>query len=120
MAQLPTIPEAEACTLCGFCVQACPSDALHWLENKQETSLLLDVKKCDGCGKCVPICAFKAIVLVTSHPTHDKQIVLRRSPLALCKKCGETIASQAEMNYVVRQLGAADWQKFCLSCRSRM
>ena len=120
MAQLPTIPEAEACTLCGFCVQSCPSDALHWLENKQETSLLLDVEKCNGCGKCVPICAFKAIELLSSPLMHAQRIVLRRSPLAICNKCGETIASQAEMDYIARQLGEADWQRLCPSCRSRM
>ncbi len=120
MVLLPTISKAEACTLCGFCVQACPSDALHWLENKQETALLLDAEKCNGCGKCIPICTFNAIELVSSQNPYTERVVLRSSPLAICKKCGTTIASQAEMDYIARQLGEADWQKLCLSCRSRI
>ena len=120
MAQSPNIPDPQACTLCGFCVQACPENALHWLENEEETTLLLEVEQCNGCGKCLPVCEFKAIVLADSPSTRAERIVLRRSPLAICKNCGATIASQAEMDYIVRQLGEADWQKLCLSCRGRM
>ncbi len=39
-AELPQIADAPACNLCGFCVQICPSRALHIHENQDAYSLV--------------------------------------------------------------------------------
>jgi Fe-S-cluster-containing hydrogenase component 2 len=62
---------AIACRLCedAPCVLACPRKAL---EQSQETGvILIDEKKCDGCGWCIEACEFGAITL---HP--NKKVVI--------------------------------------------
>ncbi len=60
-----------ACRLCedAPCVKACPRKAL---EQSTETGvILIDEKKCDGCGWCIEACEFGAITL---HP--GKKVVV--------------------------------------------
>jgi len=115
---LPVIPQEEACTLCGFCAQVCPPHALRWTQNADDTRLLLLPADCDGCGKCVTVCNFHAIVLAPAEGNSaEESRTLRRSPLVACKNCGAPIASQAELAYIAQQVGAAEWQNLCLDCR---
>ncbi len=114
---LPAVPNADLCTLCGFCAQACPPHALRWVEDARETRLVLAPADCDGCGKCVQVCEFKAIALVSSPKEREENIILCSSPLVPCQNCGAPIASAAELAYIVRQVGEAKWQKYCLDCR---
>ena len=123
--------------MCGFCAQACPPHALRWVENPRETRLVLAPADCDGCGKCVQVCEFKAIALIPSlipnpSPTGGREslpspfgrgsggegsVILCSSPVVPCQNCGAPIASQAELAYIVRQIGEAKWQNYCLDCR---
>lgn len=113
----PVIPEAETCTLCGFCTQVCPTRALRWVENLAETTLILSPADCDGCGQCVQVCDFKAIDLLP-FPVKDREnVVLRRSPVVSCNHCSAPVASQAELAYIARQVGNAKWLNLCLDCR---
>jgi ferredoxin/TorA maturation chaperone TorD len=63
--RLPIIPVEQDCTLCGFCVQVCPTKALAVYETEQETSLLLSAAACIGCSKCEHICDPQAIDMAT-------------------------------------------------------
>jgi nitrate reductase assembly molybdenum cofactor insertion protein NarJ/Pyruvate/2-oxoacid:ferredoxin oxidoreductase delta subunit len=115
---LPAIPNPDECTLCGFCAQVCPTHALKVMQNAQENYLALTVAACKGCGKCESICDFHALKMSLPMLNADETLILRRSPHALCEKCGKPIASQAEMDYIARQVGDAPWQHLCLDCRA--
>lgn len=50
--------KAKACTKCGLCVQWCPASAI----TMQEQSAVIDSAKCIGCGQCLAVCRFDAVV----------------------------------------------------------
>lgn len=117
---LPTLPRPDDCTLCGFCAQVCPTRALKVLEDRRETILALTTAECIHCGKCERICDFKVLKMGLPLAQTAPQEILRRSPLVICPKCGKPIASQAEMDYIVSQIGDAAWQRLCLDCRASL
>ena len=115
--RLPTLPHAEACTLCGFCVQVCPVRALAVRESESETLLLLNATACTGCGKCVRVCEMKALALTQRERGWAEGIVLRRSPRVICPACSKPTVSRAELDYVAAHLDHPAWLEFCLDCR---
>jgi len=48
------------CRVGAECVEACPSDAIHWNGN----GALLITESCTGCGACVPACPYDAVQMV--------------------------------------------------------
>jgi NAD-dependent dihydropyrimidine dehydrogenase PreA subunit len=58
--------DAEKCTGCGFCVKACPADALV-LEEKKVSMQPAGINECMGCGYCMPIWPSGAITLVKGN-----------------------------------------------------
>jgi len=115
--KVPTLPRPDDCTLCGFCVQVCPMRALKVLEDTTYTSLVLEATDCIHCGKCEKICEFHALKM--SHPTtsDSRPQTLRQSLQVQCQNCGQPVVSQAEMDYIVSQIGESAWQHLCLDCR---
>ncbi len=116
----PHIRRPSDCTLCGFCVQVCPTKALNIHESAGETSLCLTTSVCTGCQKCERICDTNAIVMNVSENEEFKPrepVVLRRSPRACCPRCGQATISRAEMDYVASQIGSPAWLPYCLLCR---
>jgi len=114
---VPSLPRSDECTLCGFCAQVCPTRALKVLEDTEVTWLVLETMECIHCKKCERICEFHALKM--SLPTTSDAAIqtLRRSPQVQCQNCGQPVVSQAEMDYIVSQIGDADWQHLCLDCR---
>jgi Fe-S-cluster-containing hydrogenase component 2 len=53
--------ETHACHQCHepWCLSVCPKDALE--RDAKTGALLIDAKKCDGCGDCVKACPFGMI-----------------------------------------------------------
>ena len=47
------------CISCKLCEKACPSDAIHVVDNQAR----IDYKKCTSCGKCVIACPMKTILI---------------------------------------------------------
>ena len=115
---LPVILNPNDCTLCGFCAQVCPTRALKVMQNAEGDFLSLTTAECIHCNKCERICDFHALTMSLPAPNADETLILRQSPHALCKTCGKPIASQAEMKYIVSQIGEAHWQHLCLDCRA--
>ena len=136
--RLPVIQIEQDCTLCGFCVQICPTKALAVYETEQETSLLLATAACIGCSKCEHICDTHVIEMalmeeVSPSPQPDLLpllgeglgrgplfTVLKRSPRAACLECGRPLVSRAELDYVATQLGHPAWLDYCMECRAQV
>ena len=59
---------ADTCTLCGVCIDRCPTKALT-LTNDE---LSLNTDRCIGCGLCSTGCPFNAILLVPKNPQKMK------------------------------------------------
>jgi pyruvate formate lyase activating enzyme len=60
----------DRCSLCGKCVEVCPTGAGHLIENYSE----IDRDKCIICGKCVQACPNEARKLVGQYYTVDDVI----------------------------------------------
>lgn len=114
--QFPTILEDSRCTLCGFCVQTCPTQALKIQENDQTTQLTLTSKLCTGCSKCQQICFTQAMQLTPIHALEEIQ-VLYSSERATCPKCQIPTVSKAELAFTSERLGNPIWLDYCLNCR---
>ncbi len=115
----PVLRQAADCILCSFCVQACPTGALAIDETAEETRLVLTGQACVGCGRCQPPCPTRTLHL---EPPGDRPATipqtLIRSPRLLCRGCGHPSVSEAEMNFVIDQIGGAPWLAFCPDCRT--
>ena len=113
---VPYIPVVEDCTLCGFCVQVCPTKALHIHEDDIHTELWLQPQKCVACHKCEEVCDPGALTLASS--ASEKKVLLRVSDRARCPRCGAPTVSQAELSAVAAMLGEHPaWLDTCLNCR---
>jgi len=55
--------DADACTWCGKCLEACPYDALEEVETGGKQVAQVVKTACKGCGGCVPVCPTQAIDL---------------------------------------------------------
>jgi nitrate reductase assembly molybdenum cofactor insertion protein NarJ/ferredoxin-like protein FixX len=116
----PVLTQAEACTLCGFCVQVCPTHALTLHETARETALVLSPAKCVGCNKCERVCEMRVLKIQDFRSPQDfgSLLVLRQSPRVLCRGCDVPMVSQAELDFVIRQIGHPAWLDYCSDCRS--
>ena len=56
---MPTIVDAEKCTACEECVDACPLDALQ----VKDDVAVVDDELCGDCGSCVDVCPSEAITI---------------------------------------------------------
>jgi NAD-dependent dihydropyrimidine dehydrogenase PreA subunit len=58
--------DVEKCTGCGWCIKACPADALV-LEDKKSKMRTNVFNECMGCGDCAAICPEDAITPVKGY-----------------------------------------------------
>ena len=114
----PVMREEDKCTLCGFCVQICPTAALRIGENDHETRLSFLQPACTSCRKCIDICGPGALASGAIVAENGLQVLLR-SPRTRCQACGEPTFSLAELNFVHGQLGEVAWLTYCQNCRQR-
>jgi TorA maturation chaperone TorD/ferredoxin len=119
----PFIGRKELCTLCGFCVQVCPTGVLKIHETAHDTMLRVTASPCNGCRKCVTACPSEVLTvrrIDSEFSLLNESVVLRRSPRVYCPGCREATVSQAELDFVAEELGQPEWLPYCLPCRSEL
>jgi TorA maturation chaperone TorD/Fe-S-cluster-containing hydrogenase component 2 len=119
--RLPYMIAENKCTLCGFCVQACPVASLAICEDEHSTSLVLDDELCIGCGKCARACPVFTLAAVerpqAGKTASAKKTLLKISERIACRACGTPMVSRAELEYVARCLDHPAWLAYCSDCR---
>lgn len=95
-----TLSNTEACVACGTCARACPTGAILFKKNENETAftLSLSVKNCIGCEMCVGVCTSKTLS-VDHSPSFaqifgEETVILREGGLVKCEQCGVIIAAR--------------------------
>ncbi|MEM1596933.1 MAG: 4Fe-4S binding protein [Pyrobaculum sp.] len=87
---MPTghIEVAEGCTLCGACVNVCPTDALAITNYELKITPAL----CIACGLCAEKCPEKVIKIVQKRDPspYERRVVFKDSP-ARCVSCGREL-----------------------------
>ena len=61
---LVAIVDADACTACGMCLEACPYGAIEMGSSGESSAAVISESGCKGCGGCVPVCPENAIDLL--------------------------------------------------------
>jgi ferredoxin len=118
-ADIPFVVCADLCSLCGFCVQTCPTGALLVTETDRDTNLVLDPTRCIGCAKCLPVCPDNALGMMPRMGVASRAVIMRQSPRARCPRCNEFTVSQAELDAVFTRLEADAELRYRLSLCNR-
>jgi Fe-S-cluster-containing hydrogenase component 2 len=99
-----TLITSEACVACGTCARACPTNALLFRKNEDDTAftLSLSVKDCIGCEMCVHVCTSKTLK-VDHSPSFtqifgEERVILREGGLVKCEQCGVLIAARPDVH----------------------
>ncbi|RME73715.1 MAG: 4Fe-4S dicluster domain-containing protein [Chloroflexi bacterium] len=112
---------AGSCSLCGFCAQVCPTQALRILETDRETGLVLNTAYCIACTRCVQVCESQSLEMAAPPPDGALPRVLYSADRAVCPACGQPTVSQAELQAVADRLGERPfWLDYCLDCRMKL
>jgi heterodisulfide reductase subunit A2 len=61
---LVAVVDADACTACGVCVEACPYAAIEMATVEGKALAVISRTGCKSCGGCVPVCPEGAIDLL--------------------------------------------------------
>lgn len=113
---LPQFIANKTCTLCGFCAQVCPTQALGIHETHETTTLHMLDAKCVSCDKCVRICPSDVLQLEEAPPEKQRR-TLYNSPRERCPGCSVPTVSRAEVEAIAAQIGHPRWLDYCSDCR---
>lgn len=126
---LGSVEIGEACTACGMCAEACPTDALVFESGGEGVALTFDAVRCVACGMCIPPCperhhgAIQLVKTVDLGRLNQGRIVLHQEATPRCERCGSPIAPQAMLNRVGELLGEEYTSlmpvlsRYCSECR---
>ncbi|ABO08805.1 4Fe-4S binding protein [Pyrobaculum calidifontis] len=109
----------QGCTLCGACVNVCPTDAL----SLREFELRIVPALCIGCGLCAEKCP-EGVMRVSESPSpapYERKTLFRDAP-ARCSSCGKSLPyTEAAARKIAERLKSAglphDHVYLCEECR---
>jgi ferredoxin len=92
---------SEACTACGVCARACPTQAIQFVIDEDSHSYQLNIfpQLCTGCEMCRHVCEPEA-VSVEHAPTFQQvfgsgqPVLLRGGEIAYCEQCKTPYAAK--------------------------
>lgn len=92
---------SDLCTACRACARICPTGALRFAADPEETIFQLNFlsEACTGCEACLHVCLPKAIQVKHTPPAHviftgGQAVTLRQRNLAQCTHCGAAFATR--------------------------
>lgn len=96
-----TLTISNACTACGTCGRACPTEALRFEKNDEALtySLTFSAQNCIGCDLCEHVCLPDAITL-NHEPTFEEvfsvkePVVMESGSLVRCERCKSWMAAR--------------------------
>jgi formate hydrogenlyase subunit 6/NADH:ubiquinone oxidoreductase subunit I len=96
-----TLTISEACTACGACGRACPTQALIFVKNEEEMtfSISFSAQNCIGCNVCDHVCMPDAITL-NHTPTFEEVFGVKEPQITAsgtmvrCERCRTFIAKR--------------------------
>ena len=96
-----TLTISEACTACGACGKACPTVALHFEKDLQDTifTISFSAQNCIGCDLCEHVCLPGAISMDHAPAFEktfgaEKAIVATSGQLVRCVRCKTLMATR--------------------------
>lgn len=89
---------SDTCNGCNICTGICPTAAIRWQDNLNESNLIFSVQDCIGCKKCL-ICLEESIKLteinIGDYQNH-KIKKLKSFTVKSCKECGDQFKTNKE------------------------
>ncbi|MCD7750447.1 MAG: 4Fe-4S dicluster domain-containing protein [Lachnospiraceae bacterium] len=80
----------QNCYNCGYCVSACPNDALKFVQGENGFTVAVDVWKCTGCNLCKLRCRADGISgIVPMRVSTLGRVAVAKLPNHLCAVCGK-------------------------------
>jgi ferredoxin len=84
------------CTLCGTCVNICPSGALTF---PAADRIAFVESRCLQCGLCAKVCPERAVAmtprLITDHTARSAPRLVAEAEMFTCDDCGQAFAPRA-------------------------
>ncbi len=85
---------SDACSACGACARACPTEAIKFETDEEQTkfSLKFTARLCVGCDLCTRVCVPLAVSVdhdpAFANAFDPEQVLLLEGELIRCKRCG--------------------------------
>jgi len=73
----------DSCTKDNLCVEACPVDCIHPLEDAdgydEAPQLFIHPEECIDCGACVPVCPTESIFELDEVPEDKQEFIAKNA-----------------------------------------
>ena len=108
------VPDDDACIACGACAEVCPSRAIEVRENLEKKpatrEMIWRYDLCIFCGQCERLCTTEKGVKLSNEfdlSTFDRPSLHMEieKNLVMCEDCGNIIATQAHLIWLLEKLG---------------